>query len=136
MQVNCVLLAVATIGVHSFFSVNCFCYSVTKSCLCETLFLSRDSLRLHGHQAPLSFTIFRTLLKFISIELVKLSHHLILCYPLLLWPSIFPSIGVFSNESALLIRWPKYQSFSFSVSPSNEYSFSIDWFEMNSYVYS
>ena len=55
-----------------------------------------------------------------SIELVKLSHHLILCYPLLLWPSIFPSIGVFSNESALLIRWPKYRSFSFNISLSNE----------------
>ena len=67
-----------------------------------------------------------------SIELVKPSNHLILCCPLLLLPSIFPSIKVFSNESVLCIRWPKYWSFSFSISPSNEYSglisFRIDWF--------
>ena len=62
------------------------------------------------------------LLKLMSIELVMPSNHLILCHPLLLPPSIFPSIRVFSNESALLIRWPKYWSFSFSMSPSNEYS--------------
>ena len=67
-----------------------------------------------------------------SIESVMLSNHLILCHPLFLLPSIFPSIRVFSNESALCIRWPKYWSFSFSISPSNEYSglisFRIDWF--------
>ena len=69
-----------------------------------------------------------------SIELVMPSYHLILCHPLLLLPSIFPSIRVFSNESALRIRWPKYWSFSFSISPSNEYSglvsFRIDWFDL------
>ena len=69
-----------------------------------------------------------------SIELVMLSSHLILCHPLLLLPSIFPSIRVFSNESALHIRWSKYWSFSFSLSPSNEYSglisFRIDWFDL------
>ena len=69
-----------------------------------------------------------------SIELVVLSRHLILCHPLLLLPSIFPSIKVFSNESALHIRWPKYWSLSFSISPSNEYSelisFRIDWFDL------
>ena len=67
-----------------------------------------------------------SLLKLMSIESVMPSNHLILCRPLLLLPSVFPSIRVFSNESALLIRWPKYWSFTFSISPSNEYSFSID----------
>ena len=80
-----------------------------------------------------SFTISRSLLRFMSIELVMLSNHLILCHPLLL-PSIFPNIMVFSNESVLHIRWPKYWSFSFSISPSNEYSglisFRIDWFDL------
>ena len=72
-----------------------------------------------AHQASLSFTISRSLLKLMSIESVMPSNHLILCRPLLL-PSIFPSIRVFSNESALRVRWPKYWSFSFSNSPSNE----------------
>ena len=87
-----------------------------------------------ARQAPLSSTISRSLLKYMSIELVMPSNHLILCYPLLLWPSIFPSIRVFSNESALCIRWLKYWGFSFSfiISASNEcsglMSFSIDWF--------
>ena len=75
-----------------------------------------------AHQASLSFTISQSLLKFTSIESVMLSNHLILSCPLLLLPSIFPSIKVFSSESALRIRWPKYWSFSFSISPSNEYS--------------
>ena len=69
-----------------------------------------------------------------SIESVMTSNHLILCHPLLLWPSIFPSIRVFSNESALHIRWPKYWSFSFSISPSSEYSglisFRVDWLDL------
>ena len=73
-------------------------------------------------QASLSFTISQGLLKFMSIESVMLSNHLILCHPLLLLPSIFPSIRVFFNELALCIRRPKYWSFSFSISPSNEYS--------------
>ena len=73
-------------------------------------------------QASLSFTNSRSLLKLMSIELVMPSNHLILCHPLLLLPSIFPSIRLFSNESVLHIRWPKYWSFSFSISPSNEYS--------------
>ena len=80
----------------------------------------------------MSFTISGSLLKFMSTELVMLSNHLILCYTLLLLPSIFPSITVFSNESAFHMRWPKYWSFSFSVSPSKEYSglisFRIDLF--------
>ena len=73
-------------------------------------------------QASLSFIISQSLLKLISIESVMPSNHLVLCCPLLLLPSIFPSIRVFSNESALHIRWPKYWSFSFSTSPSNEHS--------------
>ena len=86
------------------------------------------------HQAFLSFTISRSLRRFMSIKLVMPSNHLILCCPLLLLPSVFPSIRVFSNESAFCIRWPKYWSFSFSNSPSNEYSglisFRIDWFDL------
>ena len=74
------------------------------------------------HQASLSFNISRSLLKLVSIESVMSSNHLILCRPLLLLPSIFPSIRVFSKESALCIGWPKYWSFSFSISLSNEYS--------------
>ena len=74
------------------------------------------------HQAPLSFTVSQSLLKFVSIESVMLFNHLILFSPLLLLPSIFPSIRVFSNESGLCIKWPKYWSFSFSISPSSEYS--------------
>ena len=72
-------------------------------------------------QASLSITISQSLLKLMSIESVMPSNHLILCHPLLLLPSLFPSIRVFSNESALCIRWPKYQSFSFNISPSNEH---------------
>ena len=75
-----------------------------------------------AHQASLSITISRSLLKLMYIESVMPSNHLILCDPLLLLPSIFPSIRVFSNESALRIRWPKYWSFSFSISPFSEYS--------------
>ena len=75
----------------------------------------------------------QSLLKFMSIESVMPSNYLILCHPLLLLPSIFPSIRVFSNESVLPIRWPKYWSFSFSISPSNEYSrlisFRMDWLD-------
>ena len=73
-------------------------------------------------QASLSITISWSLLKLMSIELVMPSNHLILCRPFLLPSSIFPSISVFSNESTLRIRWPKYWSFSFNISPSNEYS--------------
>ena len=85
-------------------------------------------------QASLSFTISQNLLKLVSAESVMTSNHLILCRPLLLLPSIFPSIRVFSNESTLCIRQPKNQSFSFSISPSNGYSglisFSIGWFDL------
>ena len=87
-----------------------------------------------AHQASLSITNSQSLLKLTSIKSVMPSNHLILCHPLLLLPSIFPSIRVFSNESTLRIRWPKYWSFSFSISPSNEYSgpisFRMDWWAL------
>ena len=98
-----------------------------------------DSLRpawTAASQASLSFTISRSLLKLMSKESVMPSNHLILCHPPLLLSSVFPSIRVFSNESAFCIRWPKYRGISFSIgiSPSNEYSrlisFRIDWFDL------
>ena len=87
-----------------------------------------------AHQAYLSITNSRSLPKLMSIESVMSSNHLVVCRPLLLLPSIFPSIRVFSNESAVHIRWPKYQSFSFNISPSNEHpgliSFRMDWLDL------
>jgi len=109
-------------------STNIVCCSVAKSCptLCNPV-----DCRL---QASLSFNNSRSLFKCTSFELVMPSSHFILCHPILLLPSIFPSIRVFSSESALLIRWPKYWSFSFSISPPNEYSglisSRIDWFDL------
>ena len=98
--------------------------SVTQSCLFVTPWTA-------ARQASLSITNSRSLLKLMSIESVMPSNHLILCCPLLLLPSVTPTIRVFSNESALHIRWPKYWSFSFNISPSNEYSglifFRMDW---------
>ena len=107
--------------------VHLCCCSVTQLCptLCDHMDCSTSGF--------LSFTISRSLRKLVSIELVMPSNHLIFCYPLLLRPSIFPSIRVFSNESVLLIRWPKYWSFSFNISPSSEYSglisFRMDWLD-------
>ena len=105
----------------------CSC-SVVKSCriLCDSMNCSMpDFPVLHFSQS---------LLKFMHTELVLLSNHLILCHPVLLLPSIYPCIRVFSNESALHIKWPKYCSFRFSISPSNEYSglisFRMDWFDL------
>ena len=99
-----------------------------------------SSVRLFGTlwtpacQTSLTFTISWSLLKLMSIESVMPSNHLVLCHPLLLLPSAFPSIRVFSNGSYLCTRWPKYWRFSFSISPSNEYSglisFRIDWFDL------
>ena len=87
-----------------------------------------------AHQASLSTNNSQSLLKLMSIESVMTYNHLVLCYPLLFLPSIFPRIRVFSNESILHTRWPKYWSFSFSISPSNEYSglisFRIDWLDL------
>ena len=87
-----------------------------------------------AHQVSLSIINSRSLLKLTSIELVMPANHLILCHPLLLLPSIFPGIRVFSNESVLCIRWTKYWNFSFSIRPSNEYSglisFRMDWLDL------
>ena len=92
------------------------------------------STLVHGLQASLSFTVPQSLLKLMSIDSVMPSNHLVLCCPLLLLPSIFSSIRGFANEFALCIRWPKYQTFSFSISPSEEYSglisFRMDWFDL------
>ena len=87
-----------------------------------------------ARQASLSITNSWSLFKLVSVELLMPSNHLIICYPLLILPSIFPSIRVFSNESVLRIRWSKYWSYSFSISPSNEYSrlisFRMDWLDL------
>ena len=106
-------------------------FSLVQSLSCVRLFVTPW---IAAHQASLSITNSWSLLKLMPIESVVPSNHLILCLPLLLLPSIFPSIRVFSNESALCVRWPKDWSFSFNISPSNEYlglvSFSIDWFDL------
>ena len=103
---------------------------VVQSLGCVQLFVSPWTA---AHQASLSFTISQNLLKPKSIEWVMSSNHFILCRPLLLMPSIFPSIRVFSNELAVCIRWPKYWSFSFSSSNecSGLISFGIDWFDLH-----
>ena len=102
-----------------------------QSLSCVRLFATP---RTEARQASLSFTISQSLLRLMSIELVMPSNHLILCHPLILLTSILPSIRVFSNESVLYIRWPKYWSFSFSISLSNEYlgliSFRMDWLDL------
>ena len=111
----------------SFSIVHC---SVAKSCL--TICNPMDSSTHWEVKASQSFTIFKSLLKLMSFELVMPSNHLILCQPLFFLPSIFPNIRVFSNASALHIRWPKF--WSFSISPSNEHSglisFRLDWFDL------
>ena len=110
-------------------------FQLGSSVVYRGLFETPPPTHTHTHcstQASLSITNSRSLLKSVSIGSVMPSNHLILCRPLLLLPSICPSIRVFSNESVLHIRWPKYWSFSFSISPSNEYSglisFRMDWF--------
>ena len=104
-------------------------YLVVRSLSCVWPFATP---RTAGCQACLSFTVSQSWLRLMSIESMMPSNHLILCHPLFLLPSIFPSIRVFSNESVPHIRWPKYWSFSLSISPSNEYSglisFRIDWY--------
>ena len=105
----------------------CCCCSITKSC--PTLHDPMD------YSMPgLSITNSQNLLKLMSIKSVMLSNHLVLYHPLLLPPSVFPSIRLFSSESTLRVRWPKYWSFSFSISPSNEYSglisFRMDWWDL------
>ena len=106
-------------------------FSSVQSLSCVQLFATPWTA---AYQATLSITNSSSLFKLMSFELVMLSNHLILCHPLLFLPSIFPSIRVFSYESVLCIRWPKYWSFSFSINPSKEYSglisFRIDWFDL------
>ena len=110
------------------FSSLCGCIAVVRSLSCVWLFLTPWTAAC---QTSLSFTISQSLLRLMSVESVMPSNHLILCHPLLL-PSVFPSIRVFSNESALPVRWPEY--WIFSISPSNEYSglisFRMDWFDL------
>ena len=125
------------VSMESIYHVTILCWyycSVAKSCptLCNPMNCSTASfsvLEEFGLFCPIS----QSLLKFMSIESVMLSNYLIICCPLLLLPSIFPSTGVFSNESVLPFRWPKYWSFSFSISPSSEYlgliSLRMDWFD-------
>ena len=112
-------------------TADCGTFSSVQSLSCVQLF---ETPWTAAHQASLSITNSQSLLKLMSIESMMLSNHLFLSRPLLLLPSIFPSIRVFSNESVLCIRWPKYWSFSFSISPSNEYSglisFRMDWLEL------
>ena len=107
------------------------CVPSVQSLSCARLFATQWTA---PRQASLSITISQSLLKLMSIKSVMLSNHLILCRPLLLLLPIFPSIRISSNELALRIRWPNYWSFSFSISPSNEYSrlisFRIDWFDL------
>ena len=106
-------------------------FTVVQLLSCVRLFVTPWTAT---HQASLSFTISQSVLKFMCIELMMPSNHLILCCYLLPLPSIFPRIMVFSSELALHIRWPKYWSFSFSISPSSEcsglISFRVDWFDL------
>ena len=106
-------------------------FSSVQSLSCVRFFVTPGTT---AHEASLSITNSKSLLKLMSVELVMPSNHLILCPPLLLLPSISPSIRVFSNESALCIRWPEYWSFSFNISPSNEHpgliSFRMDWLDL------
>ena len=106
-------------------------FNSVQSLSCVRLFVTPCTA---ARQASLSITISQSLLKLMSIESVMPFNHPILCRPLLLLPSIFPSIRVFSNESVLHLRWPKYWSFSFNINPSNEYSglisFRIDWLDL------
>ena len=108
-----------------------FQFSSVQLLSCVQLFVTPWTA---GHQASLSIANSQSLFKLMSIKSVMPSNHLILCHPRLVPPSIFPSIRVFSNESALHIRWPKYWSFSFSISPSNVYSvlisFRMDWLDL------
>ena len=107
------------------------CFNSVQLLSCVQLFVTSWIVPC---QASLAITISWSLLKLMSIQSVMPSNHLILCHPFLLLPSIFPSIRVFSKESLLCIRWPKYWSFSFSISPSKEYSalisFRMDWLDL------
>ena len=118
-----ILQVIRTLTCHIHLQLNL----VAQSCLFATPWTA-------AHQVSLSFTISQSLLKLRSIESVMPSNHLILCHPLLLLPAVFLSINVFSSETVLRIKWPKYWSFSFSISPSNDYSglisFGMDWLDL------
>ena len=106
------------------FQGNCECVYASHSCWCCSVairVLLFPTPRTVAHQAFLSFIVFWTLFRLMSIESVMPSNHLVICCPLFLLPSIFPSIRVFSSESVIFIRWPKYWSFSFNLSLPNEY---------------
>ena len=124
---SCQLVNVSCCTVLLYFSKSCFVQLLSHVQLLVTPWIEVC-------QAPLSSTVSWSLFKFMSTESVMLSNHLILCCPLFLFPSILPRIRVFFHESAVCIRWPKYWSFSFSISPSNEYSglisLRIDWFDL------
>ena len=125
---NCICVRVVHFRAHCMSEHKCVCYcSVPKSCLTAIPWMA-------ACQASLSFTISLSLLKLMSIESAMPSSHLILCHPLLFLPSIFPSIRVFASESVLHIRWPKYWSFNFSISPFNEHSrlisFRMDYLDL------
>ena len=134
------ILVVTSFGLLNHFPHLCVCFKIFIEDLHLLLILSVQfscSVSLFetpwtaAHQASLSITNSQSLLKLMSIESVMPSNHLILCHPLLFLPSVFASIRVFSNKSFLHIRWPKYWSFSFNISPSDEYSglisFRMDW---------
>ena len=116
-----------------YFNMNhpCCCWNC---CSVDKYFLTLCNPWSAACQVSLSFTMSQSLLKLMDIESMMLFNHLIICWPLLLLPSIFPSIRVFSNELALLIRWPRWWNLIFSISPSNEYpglsSFRINWFDL------
>ena len=116
---------------HILTNIGGIMFVVVQSLSCVRLFVTSWTA---AHQGSLSFIISWSLLKLMSIESGMPSNHLVFCHPLLLLPSVFLSIWVSSNESALCIRWPKYWNFIFSISPSNEYSelisFRIDWFDL------
>ena len=130
---NCPVVFFLQHRVHHFFStpLNFFQFSAVQSLSHVRLF---ETPWIAAHQASLSNINSQSLLKLMSIELVMPSNHLILCHPLLFLPSIFSSLRFFSNESVLPIRWPKYWSFSFSISPSSEFSglisFRINWLDL------
>ena len=130
-DVEHIFTCLLTISTSSLGSIQNFQFSSDQSLSPVQLFVTPCTTAC---QASLSITTSRSLLRLMSIESVMPSNHLILCHPLHLLPSIFPSIRVFSNESALLIRWPKYWSFRFSISPSNEYSglisLRVDWLDL------
>ena len=127
-------LSCKTVGKEKWDKIHVLTHCVSQSVQSLSRVRLFETPWIAARQASLSITNSRSSLKLMSIELVMPSSHFILCSPLLLLPSIYPSIKIFSNESALCIRWPKYWSFSFNISPSNEHSglisFRTDWLDL------